>query len=356
MKSRLITYAEKDLWNDFVANSPKCPVLQSFEWGELKSCFGWQPIRLAIHDGQNKIVAGASILKREIPYIKHSILYCPRGPVVDYKNREALEFLLEEIEKLADKYHAVSLKIDPDLDENDKDVLATLKIIGFEKAHKQVQPRATIILDLDKEPDAFLMGFEEKTRYNIRLSEKKGVIIKEDPSPKGINIFNQLYQETALRDKFLIHPLSYYQKIREIMFTAGLGTNFIAYYKNQPVASVIVFCFGKKIWYMYGASSSKYRNVMPNHLLHWDVIKWAREKGFKLYDLWGIPVNPKPGHPLFGVYRFKKGFNGTVIKNIGAYDFPYSHLLYHGFEHGVHWLQSLRSLITKGKIEDSLGE
>lgn len=352
MKTRLITYAEKDLWNEFVANSPECPILQSFEWGELKSCFGWQPLRLAIED-QGKIIAGASILKREIPYIKHSLFYCPRGPVVDFHNKEIFDALLSAIEKEAEKHHAISLKIDPDLSAENEGVL---KSFGFEKAHKQIQPRASIELDLEPDLDAILMSFDEKTRYNVRLAEKKGVSVREETNELGVKTFYRIYQETALRDKFLIHPIKYYQKIRELIFEKGLGANFIAYYKDKPIAGVIVFCLGKKIWYMYGASASAYRNVMPNHLLHWEIIKWAKEKRFKIYDLWGIPADPKPGHPLYGVYRFKRGFNGKTIMNVGAYDFPYSPMLYHATEHGMNFMYALRSLLTKGKIEDSLGE
>jgi lipid II:glycine glycyltransferase (peptidoglycan interpeptide bridge formation enzyme) len=228
--------------------------------------------------------------------------------------------------------------------------------LGFEKALKQVQPRATLVLDHLPDLEQILMGFEEKTRYNIRLAERKGVSVKEDGTEQGINQFFDLYQETAQRDKFLVHPRSYYKKVRETLFKAGLGTNFIAFHEGKPVAAVIIFSFGERIWYMYGASASASRNVMPNHLLHWEVIKWAKAKGYRSYDLWGIPANPSESHPLYGVYRFKKGFRGEQIKYIGAYDFPYSPLLYHAFEYGVLWWQNLRSLITKGKIEDSLSE
>lgn len=355
MKSRLITYPDRDNWNNFVAKSKESPVLQSFEWGELKSKFGWQPIRIAIEEG-DKIIAGISILKREIPYIKHSFFYAPRGPIVDFKNREQLEFLLSAVEKEAEKHKAISLKIDPDMSENKADLLGMMSRIGFVKAIKQVQPRATILLDLRRELDDIMMSFEEKTRYNIRLSARKGVEVVEDSSAKGIGIFCQLYRQTAVRDKFLIHPEKYYQLIRELLFTKGFGTTFIAYYNNKPVAAVIVFCFGKKVWYMYGASSSEHRNVMPNHLLHWHIIQWAKERKYKTYDLWGIPANPQEGHPLWGVYRFKKGFSRNIVKNIGAYDFPYSPLFYNLLEHGVKWWQNIRSLATKGKIEDSLGE
>ena len=355
MDSKIITFPERQRWNKFVANSLYGSILQSYEWGEFKSFFGWKPIRLVLEEN-GKIAAGISILKREIPFIRHSLFYAPRGPVVDYANKDLLHALQAVIEKEADRHRAISLKIDPEVPEQDLRAAENLKSLGFEKALKQVQPRATFILDLERGLESILMGFEEKTRYNIRLAEKKGVTVKEDTGAKGIEIFCDLYRETSRRDQFMVHPPVYYRKMREVLFSAGLGTNFIAYYEGKPIAAVIIFSFGKKIWYMYGASASEYRNVMPNHLLHWEVIKWAKNRGYTQYDLWGIPVKPDESHPLYGVYRFKKGFNGAAVKYIGAYDFPYSALFYHVFEYGILWWQNLRSLMTKGKIEDSLAE
>lgn len=355
MQAKIITYPERDRWNDFVANSPYGSVLQSYEWGELKSHFGWQPLRLALEE-DGRFRAGISILKREVPVIKHTLFYAPRGPVVDYHDKELLHQLQAVIEKEADRSHAISLKIDPEVPEDDRQAVANLTALGFDRALKQVQPRATFILNLERDLDQLLASFEEKTRYNIRLAEKKGVVVREEPDEHGIAHFHELYRVTAKRDNFLVHPEAYYQKIRQVLFPAGLGTNFIAYYEHKPIAAVIIFAFGKTIWYMYGASASEYRNVMPNHLLHWEVIKWAKERGCKAYDLWGIPAAPKEDHPLFGVYRFKKGFNGALVKYVGAYDFPYSPLFYQALEHGVVWWQNLRSLMTKGKIEDSLSE
>jgi len=355
MNSKIITYPERERWNDFVANSPNSSILQSYEWGELKSYFGWQPVRIVL-ENEGQIMAGISILKREVPVIKHSLFYAPRGPIVDLKNKELVGELLDVVEKEAERNHAVALKIDPEIAADSPRELANLASFGFVKALKQVQPRATFILNLERDLDDIMKSFEEKTRYNIRLAEKKGVTIKEDASEKGIGIFFDLYKKTATRDNFLVHPLSYYQKIREVLFPAGLGTVFIAYYENQPIGAVVIFTFGRTATYLYGASASEQRNVMPNHLLHWEVIRWAKERGFKEYDLWGIPVDPTEAHPLFGVYRFKKGFGGAFVKYIGVYDFPYSPLLNYLMEHGVVWWQNLRSLATKGKIEDSLSE
>lgn len=355
MNSKIITYPERERWNAFVAASPHGSVLQSYEWGELKACFGWQPLRVVLEE-EGKILAGVSLLKREIPFIRRSFFYAPRGPIVDYANKELFHDLLEVVEKQADRDHVISLKIDPEVEEDFPSLRENFKSLGFEKALKQVQPRATFILDLGPSLEDILAGFEEKTRYNIRLAEKKGIVIKEDASEKALDSFYRIYLETSKRDKFIVHPIKYYQKIREILFPSKMGTIFTAYFNEKPIASVIVFTFGKKMWYMYGASSGEYRNLMPNHLLHWEIIKWGKEKGFKEYDLWGIPANPHEKHPLYGVFRFKKGFKGRLVKYIGAYDFPYSPLFYHALEYGILWWQNLRSLITKGKIEDSLSE
>ncbi|MFA6431810.1 MAG: peptidoglycan bridge formation glycyltransferase FemA/FemB family protein [Candidatus Margulisiibacteriota bacterium] len=356
MKSKIITFPEKQKWNDFVAASPFSSVLQSYEWGELKSRFGWHPIRIALEDNNNNIVAGISLLKREIPFIRHSFLYAPRGPIVDLTNQDLVHELLEVVEKEAERNHALSLKIDPEIPESYRAGKNILEPFGFIRSAKQVQPRATMIVDIQPDLNLIMASFEEKTRYNIRLAEKKGVIVKEERSEKGIDLFYESYIETAKRDKFIIHPKTYYQRIREIMFSAGLGTTFIAYKDDKAIAGVIIFAFGGKIWYMYGASSALFRNLMPNHLLHWEIIKWGKERGYKEYDLWGIPANPKEGHPLFGVYRFKKGFNGKLVKYIGAYDFPYSPLFYYPLEYAMTSWQNIRSLIKKGKISDSLGE
>lgn len=345
---------DRKRWDDFVADSPNSPILQSWEWGEVKSGANWEPLRVAVGEG-GKIHAAIQILKRKLPYVGKSLFYAPRGPVLDLKDEAALDLLLSEVRKLAKKHKAVALKIDPELEENDP-AFVMLKKRGFKPQKKQVQPRATIYLDLTRPLDDLLASFEEKTRYNIRLSAKKGVRVSGEPGIRGAELFYKIYQETARRDNFLIHPESYYRKISELMGKTGLAQVFVAYLGDEPIAAVYAFCFGSRVWYMYGASKSEHREVMPNHALHWEVIKWAKEKGYKTYDLWGIPADPKPGHPLWGVYRFKKGFKGRQVNLVGACDLVYDPLFYNLFNKGLVWYQNLRSLLTKGKISDSLGE
>jgi len=353
MEAKVLEAEHKDIWNEFVSTFPTGSILQSWEWGEIKKG-AWEPIRLVIYD-DTEIVAGISILKRKLPIPGKSMFYAPRGPLVDFASRKAVDALMFAVSLQAQKHGAVALKVDPEVEEGG----AAGKILlgrGFIKKKKQIQPRTTFYLDLTTDENGLLMAFEEKTRYNIRLSEKKGVEVEIDNSNEGVETFYKIYQETAGRDGFMIHPLSYYKKIKDVMIDAGLAHLFLAYHEGKPIAGVIVFCFGNKIWYMYGASASEGRNVMPNHAIHWEVIKWAKQKGFKIYDLWGIPSNPTEKHPLWGVYRFKKGFNGRLVKYIGVFDLPFDPLIYHAFDKGVALFQNLRSLVKKGRIEDSLAE
>ncbi len=204
--------------------------------------------------------------------------------------------------------------------------------------------------------DDLLAGFESKTRYNIRLSARKGVKVKEATNSESVKIFYKIYIDTAKRDTFIIHPFDYYMKVIDIMAEKGMVHIFLAYHNDIPIAGVYIFSFGHKIWYMYGASSNKYRNLMPNQALHWEVIKWAKKKGYKIYDLWGIPANPHHNHPLYGVYRFKKGFGGTLKKFVGMHDLIFQPSWYNFMNKGIKTYVSVRSLIKKGKISDSLGE
>lgn len=344
----------RELWDAFVSAHPRASVLQSFSWGEVKSRQNWEPLRYGVLEGE-RVLAVASVLKRKLPYPGKCIFYAPRGPVVDFTNPALLDVLFEGLKEEAKKHKAVLLKIDPLVREEERPVIIDLEKRGLKLAKKQVQPRTTLYVDLARDLDEILMSFEEKTRYNIRLSAKKGVVVKEEPE-EGLDNFYNIYKETAGRDNFMIHPRSYYERIQELLVEEGMGNIFTAYYQEKPIASVFVLSYGKKVWYMYGASSSEFRNVMPNHALHWDVIKWAKERGYEIYDLWGIPSNPGPEHPLWGVYRFKKGFNGELVKYAGVFDLSYDPLFNFFFEKALDTYVGLRSLIKKGKISDSLKE
>jgi len=355
MQVRVLTEKDRKLWNDFVSSHDGSQILQSYEWGEFKSKCGWGHFILVVEDGSG-IKAGISILTRKLPVINKSLFYSPRGPVGALSDAKLFNMLIDGLCVEAALKGAIALKVDPEIEDNNANAVALLNDRGFTRKKKQVQPRTTYLIDLTKDLASLLMSFEEKTRYNIRLSEKKGVMVKEDSTIEGIDVFYKMYQETSKRDTFLIHPRSYYMKLKETLVDRGMANVFIAEYQGKPVASLFAFRFGDRIWYMYGASIKEGRNVMPNHALHWHLIKWAKEKGYKVYDLWGIPSAPSEKHPLYGVYRFKKGFNGALKSWIGVYDLPFDRMTYMLFDKGVGLYQDIRSLLTKGKISDSLSE
>lgn len=355
MQVRVLTEKDRDAWNAFASTHGGSQILQSYEWGQFKSQLGWGHFILAIED-QGEIKAGISILSRKLPGINKALFYAPRGPIVDFTDKASLTALIDGICVEAALRNAIVLKIDPEIDGSDNNAADALIAAGFIKKKKQVQPRATYFIDLTRTEDDILKSFEEKTRYNIRLADKKGVKVMEESTQSGLESFYKLYKETCKRDTFLIHPMNYYVRLKNLLIERNMANIFTAKFRGIPVASIFTFRFGDRIWYMYGASANEYRNVMPNHALHWYMIKWAKEKGYRLYDMWGVPSDPKEGHPLYGVWRFKKGFNGQLKSWIGVYDLPFDKLTYNLFDKGMAFYQAARSLLTKGRIVDSLSE
>ena len=305
MQARVLTEKDRQSWDDFVSSEKGSEILQSYEWGEFKSKLGWHHFIVAVEDGGD-IKAGISVLSRELPLVKKNLFYSPRGPVVDFSRPKLVDALLDGVCVEAALRNAIALKIDPEIYDIDIKTIETLRSKGFVRKNKQVQPRTTIFIDLTKSLDQLLMGFEEKTRYNIRLSEKKGVKVREASDEEGIEIFYKIYRETCRRDVFLIHPKSYYLKLKESLIDRGMADVFIADFQGQPIAALFAFRFGSRIWYMYGASSNEFRNVMPNHALHWHLIKWAKEKGLKVYDLWGAPLDPVGRSPSLRGFQVQK--------------------------------------------------
>ncbi len=355
MRARVLTPQDRDKWDAFASKEGSSEILQSYEWGEFKSNLGWDHFIVAAEYG-GEVKAGISILSRKLPLINKNLFYSPRGPLVKFSDQKLFDALMDGVCVEAALRNAIALKIDPEIEDKDTAVINVLRSRGFVRKNKQVQPRTTSFIDLTKGLDELLMSFEEKTRYNIRLAERKGVTVRESSDKNGVEIFYRIYRETCRRDVFIIHPESYYLKLKECLISKGMANVFIASYQGQDIAALFAFSFGDRVWYMYGASGNDFRNVMPNHALHWHLIKWAKEKGRKTYDLWGAPLQPKENHPLFGVYRFKKGFNGEAKSWIGAYDLPFDDLAYSLFDKGVAFYQGLRSLLRKGRISDPLSD
>jgi lipid II:glycine glycyltransferase (peptidoglycan interpeptide bridge formation enzyme) len=197
---------------------------------------------------------------------------------------------------------------------------------GVRKAGGDIQPSSTVVVDISPSPEEILSGMKPKTRYNIRLSAKKGVIVSEG-ADRDMAAWYEVYRETSRRDRIAIHGLGYYEDLfrssREYPGSAPKVTLLLARADGGMLAGNIVLLWKKTAIYLTGASSGEKRNLMPTYALQWEAMKRAKESGCTSYDLYGVPPKPDPGHPMFGLYQFKTGFSDTVLERWGAWDVPF---------------------------------
>ena len=312
-------------WNSFLSDLPESHLLQSAEWGELKTSFGWTLER--VQEG----ACGAQILFRTLP-LGYSIAYIPKGPIGPW-----LPDLLPHLDRICNAHRAVLLKVEPD-SAIDPKLENDLRSNGFNPSDQSIQPEQTLIIDLSGSDEELLGRMRQKTRYNIRLAGRKGVVVRPWNDLDG---FGKMMQETGNRDEFGIHTSSYYKKAYELFHPINACELFLAEYEKQPLAAIFVFAFGKRAWYLYGASSAIERNRMPTYLLQWEAMKWAKQQGCTEYDLWGVPTEDEETlereftsrrDGLWGVYRFKRGFGGALHQTAGAWDRPYIQPLYYLYQ------------------------
>jgi lipid II:glycine glycyltransferase (peptidoglycan interpeptide bridge formation enzyme) len=352
--TRIIDIKEKDRYNNFIGGHLKGHFLQTWEWGEVKRGMGWQPLPLVLEkDGEIK--ASLLILKRRLPLpgLNRCIFYAPRGPVVDIENQEYCEALFAGAERVARDHGAIFLKIDPDVptvNEGFKNILKQCKFhhndtgLDFEG----VQPAFVFQLNIEASAEKLLENMHSKTRYNIRLAQKKGVTIREAYGKEDLSVFYEILRETAERDHFLIRGYEYFEMIWDHMVENGLAQIFVAEYQGRAVSSTLALILGKKTWYLYGASSNEYRNVMPNYLIQWEMIRWAQERGCTVYDFRGVSGDMDESNPLYGLYRFKKGFNGDLIEFVGDWVRILSSPLYYLWTKGLPlYKKTTRKLLRK---------
>jgi lipid II:glycine glycyltransferase (peptidoglycan interpeptide bridge formation enzyme) len=325
-----MTYIEIDdrsLWHTALLALPSPHVLQSWDWGEVKRRHGWHPARLLWREGDRPIAA-ALVLQRTLPSAPWSILYVPKGPVLDYAQGALLQRVLDDLQAYAHQRRALFCKVDPDT--NLPLVRQALVARGWRYSREQIQFRNTALLDLTPSEDELLMSMKSKTRYNVRLARRRGVMVRTG-GPSDSALFYGMYAETGERDGFLIRPLSYYRDAWRTFLGVKLARMLLAEVERELVAGLILFRFGETAWYMYGASTSEHRDRMPNYALQWEAIRWAKDAGCTTYDMWGAPQTLEESDPLWGVWRFKEGFGATFAPHLGAYDYPARPLLYWAF-------------------------
>lgn len=349
MSYRLI--ATREEWNDALLALPARHVLQSWDWGEVKTRHGWLPARL-LWARQGQPLAAAQVLRRPVPRTPWSVMYVPKGPALEYGDAQALAQVLGDLERYARAQRSIFVKIDPDVELSHvgaaHPVADVLSARGWLYSAQQIQFRNTALLDLALSEEDLLAAMKSKTRYNTRLAGRKGVTVRPG-TIQDIPCFYEMYDETGARDDFLIRPFEYYQDTWQTFLERGLAHMLLAEVvegadasaagegtrsggKRVAVAGLILFRFGDKAWYMYGASTAEHRDRMPNYALQWEAIRWAKSAGCTVYDLWGAPEQLEESDPLWGVWRFKEGLGARFTPHIGAHDYPTSPLLYWMYE------------------------
>ncbi|ADL07071.1 lipid II:glycine glycyltransferase FemX [Thermosediminibacter oceani] len=345
-------------YTKFVETHPKGHVLQTLEWAKVKED-NWRPIYVTVEE-KGAVKASMLLLLRQLPMIRKNIIYSPRGPVCDMHDFDTLKFLMDNVRKLARKNNAIMLKIDPDISIKDQIVANNLKKLGFKQNMEAlnfegIQPRFVFRLDITPSLEELLMSFHPKTRYNIRLAQRRGVKIRIGKR-EDLKEFHRIMEITGLRDGFVVRSLDYFEKMYDSLEPRGYLELALAEYEGKTIAGIICLFCGTKCWYLYGASSNEHRNVMPNYLLQWEMIKRAKERGCTLYDFRGVSGDLNPDNPLYGLYRFKKGFNGEFTEFIGEFDMVLSPFWYTVWQKGIPIFRNIRRKITlmlkKSKFED----
>lgn len=293
---------DKNKWDKLISAQPHASFLQSWQWGEFQASLGRKVLRLS---GQGESFAQA--IKMNLPG-GFTYWYIPHGP------SDIAPEAWDELVKMLGEHGAVFLRVDPvaDLDSNNYQP----KIVP------STQPQCTLVLDLGLPLEQILSGMHQKTRYNINLAEKKGVVVKQGT----VDNFLQLNKQTTSRDNFVSHQGSYYRQMVQAL-GGGAVKVWQAEFNGKVLASALVMYFGDTVTYLHGASSNEDRNLMAPYLLHWEIIKDAQKQGFKYYDWWGVnPGNAK--HPTYkksweGITRFKSGFGGEFVSNPPSFDLIY---------------------------------
>lgn len=329
--------------------------LQSWEWGEFRKKTGIEVIRLGRYEKGN-LVETAQFTIHPIPFTSWTVGYLPKGGV------PSLE-MMEELIKISKQHNCIFIKLEPNIERE-------IKILRYEdikgKNNKspnilisqfpniRVSPhplftKYTFQLDLNKSEEELLKNMHPKTRYNIKVAQKHGVIVREDNSSEAFERYLELTFETTKRQKFYAHSRKYHQLMWETLKTENGGqktedkdrpTAHLLVAKYQPpseskpliLTTWIVFLFNNILYYPYGASSNNFRNVMASNLMMWEAIRWGKKNGAKLFDMWGaLEPNPNPEDPWYGFHRFKQGYGTELVEFIGSFDLVINQNLYRLF-------------------------
>lgn len=322
-------------WDEFVRSHPRAHALQLATWGRLKSAFGWRSDSATLTDAKGQIIGGAQLLFRPLPMKLGTLAYIPFGGFVTDESQWTN--LWQAIDTCAKKNHAAFIKWEPGFYINA--LIPDFSQFGFQPSPQTIQPPRTIMIDITADDDTIMKRMNQGTRRKIRKS-LKGDVHYHEATKADVAKFTQMMTTTGTRNEFGVHSAEYYQMAYDL-FVPQDAALIMAEHEDDPLAGLFVFQSGKVAQYIYGASSNIKRNMMATYGIQWQAIQWAKKRGCTHYDMWGVPdedfetleeqfQNRNDG--LWGVYGFKRGWGGEVIRSAGAWDKVYNPIVYTAYK------------------------
>jgi peptidoglycan pentaglycine glycine transferase (the first glycine) len=318
-------------WDTFVLNHPRGHFLQLSAWGEQKAAYEWSYDRVALFDAEH-IIAGAQILFRPLPFKLGTLAYIPYGAYVT--DASQWNMLWQAIHSCAKAHGAAFLKWEPGFFFEDNP-----SQWGFTESPQRIQPPRTVMIDVTADDETIQSRMNQGTRRNIRKAYKNDIRYYE-ASPADLPKFTQLMTVTGERNEFGVHEPAYYELMYRL-FIPDHAALILAEHEGDILAANFVISVGKTAVYLEGASSNEKRDLMAAFGVQWEAIQWAKKRGCTYYDMWGVPdENPEileaqfqdRSDGLWGVYRFKRGWGGEVIRSAGAWDYVYNRIIYTAYK------------------------
>ncbi len=337
-------------WERAILSLGRSHLLQSWDWGALKSRWGWRPDRFlwiaseppdgdgstlrSISSAVGSASAGATdgrlpramaqVLTRRLGRSPFRMAYLPKGPLLaDIESVEDWSRLLLDLEAWARRQRLTFVKIDADVPEALAPIASAWRALGWRPSEEQIQFPNTMLSSLEGGEEAVLAGMKSKTRYNIRLAGRRGVTVRRG-GLEDLPAFLALYRQTGRRSGFGLRADAYYRDLVALYLERDACCVILAEKEGRPLAGVVPVAHGDTCWYLYGASADEGREDMPAYLAQWESLRWAIDRGCTRYDWWGGPRQLDPSDPLWGIYRFKAGFGAELVRQQGAWDLPVS--------------------------------
>ncbi|MGW0605996.1 lipid II:glycine glycyltransferase FemX [Streptomyces sp. NPDC002640] len=354
---------------DFVRERPSVSHLQVPAWGDVKE--DWRPHSLGWFGPDGRMVGAGLALLRPMPGIGRSLAYLPEGPVVDWDDEELAEGRLRPMLDHLKGLGAFTVRMGPPVvsrrwsaervkeaiqdpaahrladaepsarEERAGAVAERLRQAGWRPAGEGGaggfalgQPRHVFQLPLaGRSLEQVHAGLNQQWRRNVKKAEKAGVKVVEGDG-EDLGTFHELYLETAERDGFTPRPLDYFRRMWDALRAEEPGRMrlYLASHDGETLAAATMLTVGEHVWYSYGASTARRREVQPSNALQWRMISDAHERGAAVYDLRGITDTLREDDPLLGLLRFKVGTGGEAVEYLGEWDYPISRPLHKAFE------------------------